>query len=189
MKPACRAMILVLAVAFAAGCSFFDGKTSKAVEPPKPADHFAEGVRLEKDGAFEQAIVEYRRATQDDPADSRAWVNLGRLFAKAGDPATAVACWKQAVHANPSDAKAWNLLGGVAMRDNDFREAMNCYRKAIDGAPDAADPYYNAAIASRQLKNDADAAKYYKRWLDLTPTARGRDADEAHRFLEARGEE
>ena len=188
MIPACRAMCLVASVALAAaGCSFFE--SGKAVEPPKPADHFAEGVSFEKQGAWEQAMAEYRLAVKADPTDSRAWVNLGRIYARAGDNRSAVGCWRQAVHANPSDAKAWNQLGGAAMREADYREAVKLYKKAIDCGPEDPDPYYNAAIASRQLKNDADAATFYRRWLELSPGVAGDDASEARRFLQARGDE
>ena len=189
MTPAIRATacLMVALGAMSAGCTFFESK--EAVQPPERVDHFEKAVAYEREGAWEQAQAQYRLALKDNPDDSRSWVNLGRVYARAGQDASAVGCWRKAVEVNPSDAKAWNLLGGAAMRENDFPEALKDYTKAIESAPNDADLYYNAAIACRSMRRDADAATYYRRWLQLAPDAPGADADEARKFLEARGDE
>ncbi len=189
MKPvrgttACLVAALGL---WAGGCNVWESRDVAA--PPEKVDHFAKAVSAEREGSYEQAQAEYRLALRDNPNDSRAWVNLGRLYARAGQQSSAVACWRKAVEVNPGDAHAWNLLGGSAMRERDFPEALKDYRKAMELTPGDADLYWNAAIACRSMKMDADASKYYRRWLSLTPNASADDAAEARRFLEARGDE
>lgn len=189
MKPfrGATACLIVMLGLLSAGCSVWDSR--EAVAPPAKVDHFAKGVALENEGSYELAQAEYRLALKDNPDDSRAWVNLGRIYSRAGQQASAVGCWRKAVEVNPADAHGWNLLGGAAMRERDFQGALDDYRKAIELTPNDADLYWNAAIACRSLKMDADAAGYYRRWRDLSPNASVEDRREADKFLEARGDE
>ena len=198
MRPVFRttACFVMTFAALTAGCSMWDNR--EEAKTPEKVNHFEKAVACEREGAWEQAQAEYRLALKDDPNDSRTWVNLGRVYSRAGQNASASACWKKAVEANPNDARAWNQLGGAAMRENNFPEALKNYKKAIECTPDDADLHYNAAIACRSMKMDGDAAAYYRRWLQLSPSAEGPDAAEARQFLagrdskpggEARGDE
>jgi tetratricopeptide (TPR) repeat protein len=195
MTPVHKAVVSLFA-AFAlsaTGCAGLFDEVGPTVPPsgtPQEASgHFEKALALEQEGDALGAAAEYRLAIKANPNDSRAWVNLGRLFARAGQQGEATAAWRKAASVNPNDAQAWNLLGGAAMRERNATEALRNYRQAIAAEPDDPDFHYNAALACRSLKMDAQAAGYYKRWLALSPAASGEDALEARRFLAEHGGE
>jgi cytochrome c-type biogenesis protein CcmH/NrfG len=68
-----------------------------------------EALTAEDDGKFKQAVAAYQDALKTDPADTRAWMGLGRLYWRQGQKDYALQCYEQVLRLNPGDTelKAW----------------------------------------------------------------------------------
>ena len=60
------------------------------------------------------AIDAYRRSLRLRPECTEAWINLGRMFAEAGDTDAAHECFSSAIDLDPGDATAYYNLGVIA---------------------------------------------------------------------------
>ncbi|TMQ03314.1 MAG: tetratricopeptide repeat protein [Deltaproteobacteria bacterium] len=80
-----------------------------AVAPATAEQWMARALHLE-DRDPVAAIDAYRRSLRLRPDCTEAWINLGRMFAEAGDPTAARECFSSAVELDPGDATAhYNL--------------------------------------------------------------------------------
>jgi superkiller protein 3 len=154
----------------------------------KEEDHFQRALDCEAQGQRDLAKQEYRLAVRQEPRDSRAYVNLGQLYARDGESARAEECWQQALRVNPGDARASNLLGSVYMRQRKFDKAIAYYRKALEADPNYANAHWNIAAAYRSLDMKREAARHYRSYIQLASPEEREDVAEAKRYLDAYAE-
>jgi len=151
-------------------------------------NHFQKALDCEAQQQWELAKQEYRLAVKQQPQDSRACVNLGRLYAREGESAHAEECWRQALRINPKDARAANLLGSVYMRQKQFDKAITCYGKALEADPNYANAHWNIAAAYRSLDRKREAAQHYRKYIDLAPPEDLEGIVEARRYMDSLAE-
>ena len=107
------------------------------------------GVALRRQGKWEEAISEYRRALEIDPQDDTIYYNMGMAYVEADNLLDALECMEKALSLNPelpraSAGVAYNL--GLVMFKNARRaEAKRCFKIALEQDP-------NLAAAKQALK-------------------------------------
>lgn len=109
-------------------------------------------ANTERDGAHDerdmrQAIADYTRAVQLNPASALALVNLGIAQSAAGDTAGAVASWQRAGRLDPGEPLAPFNLGNALLLRGQFEAAARSYRSAIEADPGLAPAHFNLARA------------------------------------------
>lgn len=87
---------------------------SSALDPSDPFARNNLGSVLLKQGRFEEAAAEYRRALAEHPDYWKAWSNLGAALARTGRTKPAVNCYRKALKLNPRDP-ATHLNLGIAL--------------------------------------------------------------------------
>ena len=117
---------------------------AQADEPLNADDWFSEGLRLE-DTDPGAALAAYSRAAQDDPDNSAAWINWGRLLHEKGDARAAEKVYRRALeHCGTNALLLFNL--GVALEDlGEKQAALSAYHAAVSEDPNFADCHYNLA--------------------------------------------
>lgn len=122
------------------------GKTvgAQVDEPHDADDWFNEGLHLE-DTDPAAALAAYSRAAKDDPDNSAAWINWGRLLHERGDARAAEKVYRRALEHCGTDALLlFNM--GVALEDlGEKQAALAAYHAAISEDPNLADCHYNLA--------------------------------------------
>lgn len=99
----------------------------------------------------ETAILRF--ATERNPSDSQAWLQLGCLLANLGQIDAAVAAWQRAAENDPKNNIAWRNLAVAASCKNDLAAAETFYRRAIEACPSDQTLYRDLAevlIAARR---------------------------------------
>jgi tetratricopeptide (TPR) repeat protein len=81
---------------------------------PEGAQHMQAGVEAHKQGRFDVAIAEFRKATETDPNLAEAFLNLGAELMQIRDNGTAIAPLKRALELRP-DLDAAHLQLGYAL--------------------------------------------------------------------------
>jgi 4-amino-4-deoxy-L-arabinose transferase-like glycosyltransferase len=105
-----------------------EGATSFAGEPD-----FYRGVtyaRLLRDP--ERAAHHLARSTAIDPADPRAWFELGNVTAEQGRIEAAAAAWERAAGVDPWDSRPRRRIAALAARRGDFDAAARALRANLD---------------------------------------------------------
>lgn len=179
------ALVCMLAVAGISGC---ESQSQTTGNPDTGPTHFQKGLDYEVREDLEEAASEYKLAIRQDPRDSRAYVNLGCLYANAGQSARAERHYRKAVEVNPEDVRALNLLGGILLRRGDCQGAIACYKRAVAVDPEFANSHWNLAAACRSLGLKQAAAQHYRKYIELASPDEEKDLDEARRYVDIVGE-
>ena len=145
--------------------------------------HFQKALDWEVREDFDLAHKEYRQAIRENPDDSRAYVNLGCLYARGGDLARAERYYRKAVEVNPKDIRALNLLGGIYLRQNRYNGAIVYYKRVVELEPKSSDGHWNLAVAFRSLGLPREAAHHYRRYIALASPEEEEDVAEAERYV------
>jgi tetratricopeptide (TPR) repeat protein len=78
---------------------------------PEGAQHMQAGVEAHKQGRFDVAIAEFRKATETDPNLAEAFLNLGAELMQIRDDGAAIAPLKRALELRPDLEAAYLQLG------------------------------------------------------------------------------
>lgn len=141
---------------------------SEPAEPPESAaGWYEQGLYLEEEEAFDEALAAYRRAVELDPALADAHVNLGRLLHDRGEAAAAERHYREALAARPDDVTAaYNL--GVALQDlGRLREAAEVYELALTLDAKLADAHYNLSGLYEELGELEAAFRHLRTYRTL----------------------
>ena len=110
----------------------------KAIElnPQNANYHYVLGQLLEDwtelDGAWEQAIQEFTRATELDPSYIEAWYNRGLLYEKLGGLEKACEDFKQVVNRAPAFHAARHNLGVLYIKQQQWKDAERVFEEILE---------------------------------------------------------
>lgn len=122
------------------------------------AGHFALGRYREGQGAYDQAIVAYRKALDADPQYAPAWNALGTLQAQLGQFDDGLAALERAVQLQPSASHLHNNLGYALLLAGRAEPAVGSLRRAVELDAGNQRAWRNLAEASRQIGAAEEAA-------------------------------
>jgi tetratricopeptide (TPR) repeat protein len=130
-------------------------------------DLLAEALELEATDP-RAAVDAYRRALQQDPESSAAWINLGRLLHEQGKHAEAQKTYREGLSkCSTAECLYFNL--GVLLEDlNQHEVAIDMYLRAVELDPDFADAHYNLARLFEQQRKPQHAIRHYANYRRLT---------------------
>jgi len=140
---------------------------------PSPREHeaaacFARGIALEEDPNTQgEAIAEYHRVLEIEPAHAAAHINLGTLYYNRQEFALAEKHYREAIEADPRYALAYFDLGNVLDETGRVQEAIQTYKTALQLAPTYADAHYNLALAYEKLREPRKALKHWQAYIKL----------------------
>lgn len=139
---------------------------------PEGLQHMQAGADAEKNGHFDVAITEFRKATELEPTAASGFVSLGQAYLEKGDYAHAIAPLKQALKLSPDLGPAHQLLGYALLAQGYSAEAVQHLEKSGDeaalgiaqleaGQLSSAVTNLQSALAKRP--NDPDLLYYFGR--------------------------
>ena len=122
-------------------------------------DWFAQGLALENTDP-EAAVTAYRQATDENPRNAPAWINLGRLLHVLGRTVEAEEVYRRALgHAGQDPLLLFNQA--VLLEDvGKTAGALDAYQAALAGDPDLADCHYNLARLYESLGRQQHAIRH-----------------------------
>lgn len=91
---------------------------------PEGARHMQAGVEAHKQGQFDVAIKEFRKATETDPSLVEAFLDLGEVCMETRDYPAAVAALKRALELSPELDAAHLQLGYALLAQGNAEEAI-----------------------------------------------------------------
>jgi Tfp pilus assembly protein PilF len=115
------------------------------------ATYFAHGHLLERQGAYEKAIENYKKALELQPDMVMAANRMGVTYNKMARHAEATRQFQNAIALKPDAAYPHNNLGFSFYLEGRFDEAERAYAKALELKPDFVRAKMNHALALGKL--------------------------------------
>lgn len=154
------------------------GNEDKAEEASRliPQVYMQKGTACIKSKDYASAIEAYKTVLEADPANGRACLMLAQSYEKAGDLAAAEDYYMQAAGLG-QEKNAYKQLTSIyvkkavsALQGKDFQTAKTAAEYTFQfGDNDKA--YRVAGQAAMQLGDNETAIKYFKRYIELAPSA------------------
>ena len=104
-----------------------------------------------KQARFQEALVQFQAAVQEDPGNADSYYNL---------------------------AAAYHQLGRMENRRDELEQAEAVYNQCLDRDPNHRDCYRGLAVLAAQEGRSSDAIRLLEGWADRQPAA-GRSQDRA----------
>ncbi len=101
----------------------------------EPEDQLARALEALGQADFPAAIHLLEELVVDDPANARAWSQLGVCYLETQRPSDAAEAFTRALQSAPRDAQAHYLLGNACGSLGQLDRAADCYRRALEIDP------------------------------------------------------
>ncbi|MDB5124894.1 MAG: lipoprotein NlpI [Mucilaginibacter sp.] len=129
-----------------------------------------EGVQLNDQGKYAEAIEKYNQALKMDPGNIYADFELAYTLFISGKGTDGIPYLKKVIAANTSlTAGAYDLLGTIYDKDNQKDKAIEAYNAGIKANPGYQRLYYNLGIVYSRYKQYAEAEKCAIEAIKLDP--------------------
>lgn len=138
------------------------------IEPESAYVHFQLGYAYTALERHEDAVREYRRATEIAPQMAEAHLNLG-LALLDRDPEAAVPAFERAAELLPERARPHFLLGLARERAGQPAEAVEAYRRAVELDADDFEFHFALARTLLSLERFAEAEADFRKSLEIRP--------------------
>jgi eukaryotic-like serine/threonine-protein kinase len=118
-----------------------------------------------------EAVAEYQKALQLEPANDRASIGLAKTYDKLNQPEKAEAVYKQAIALRPNYWRGYDMLGGFYFHIADYPRAEQMFRTATEKDPQSFRSYSNLAAALSAQGKDMGVVEALKKSIALHPTS------------------
>ena len=157
--------------ALAAGTSVAEwtyGQVSN--KPGVVQDLCRKGVGATIRGEYNQALIYFREAVEDQPENAEAWYGLGNCYVGLDQPGEAIAAYRQVIAKDPDNPNAHYTLGHYYLTLERYTEAVNTFRTALALKADHIPARYNLALAYGQLGRREEEKDAYDDIISRAPT-------------------
>jgi TonB family protein len=131
---------------------------------------FEAGLKLSKEGKFEAAILEYKKALAIDPEQAFVLANLADTLARLNKDDEAVAAYEKAIRLKPGKAALYRNCGILLVKMGKGTESLEMFKKAAAINPSGAgrDFYILSATLANQGKCE-ESAKAFQEAIAADP--------------------
>jgi tetratricopeptide (TPR) repeat protein len=133
--------------------------------------HMCLGKLAQQAGKPAEAVSEFQKALQLEPANDSASNGLAKAYLSLNQPDKAEAVYKQAIALRPNYWRGYDMLGGLYFNTADYPRAEQMYRIATEKDPQSFRSYSNLAVALSVQEKDTEAIEALKKSIALHPTA------------------
>ncbi len=137
-----------------------------------PADSKAHnnlGTYYYQQGNFQQALIHFKAATDNDPQNFKAWTNLGTLYSASNQFQQALSAFENALKITPYNYEALDKVGVVYLKNNNFDKAKEYFDRALHFKEDYAPALSHLGTLYGRADDASTAASYFKRAIEANP--------------------
>jgi len=131
--------------------------------------HLALGKIYQRTGQLDDALTEFRRVLDEDPAAVEAEYSIAEVYRQLGKTREAEAAFKSLIDRRPWYWGGYSGLGTLYYRQGDFTKAVQQFKAMIDLSPDNPIGYQDLGGAYLALGRYADAIGVLEAALNAGP--------------------
>mgnify|MGYP000187483029 FL=1 len=127
------------------------------------------GILAIQNKDYEQAVVHFNNAIEEEPNNPLGYINFGNLLARMNEIERAERFFQKALTLDEQSATAYYGLANLYYEQERFEEAAKLYGKAIKFNIQGADAYFMLGKCFERLGNPKLALPYLQRAAELEP--------------------
>lgn len=135
----------------------------------EPYFFFLQGLMLEKQGQFSEAVEVFKKAVTQDPSHAPLRVELGYAYSLLGEPEEARIQALEAIKVDEHYLPAYFLLGTIYLQENRMSEAVAVYEKISQLEPHNESALYVLGTIYLNSENYEKGIGYLKRLCEYHP--------------------
>ncbi|MGA9853224.1 MAG: type IV pilus biogenesis/stability protein PilW [Gammaproteobacteria bacterium] len=171
-KPNAGLLAAVITALMLAGCVSTSTAPGDKVSLKQASQYNVElGVAYMQQGRRDLAMQKLQLALQQDSGNASAYSALGLLYNSTGDTQRADDNYRKALRKAPDDPQIQNNYAVFLCQQGKPAEADKYFIEAAQNplypTPEAA--YTNAGVCANKIPDEAAAAQYFRRALDINP--------------------
>ena len=151
-----------------------------ALEPRSPRSYLNRGTVYSAGGSFGAAAADFSRAIELAPGLEGAHFRRGLARRKLGDLPGAIADYTRAIELSPKDPEPYYQRGCVRAELEDHARAIGDLDEAISRRYSHGPAHLRRALSQLKLGKRAEAARDFRRFLELEPESGHRAVIERH---------
>jgi tetratricopeptide (TPR) repeat protein len=128
-------------------------------DPDAAAVHRIAGLLRANAGKYDEAVAEYSRAIELEPANGDGYRRLGQAYDSSNRLDQALTAFRKAVELEPNDFRQYVALGTYYVHRGDPAEATRQFEKGVQLAPDEPDAHYALGTAYSQVSRYVEAER------------------------------
>lgn len=150
-------------------------RLAATVQQQQSAQLKEEGIDLNEQGKFHEALAKLKEAIELDPSNAEAWYEYGCTIAYTEGPGEEqIQAYEKCLALEPAPnvvAGIHNNWGVYLVRMQDYDGAAEKFKMACDANPDYATAHVNYAnLLALSGSDDEEAVSLYERAIDLDPS-------------------
>lgn len=128
------------------------------------------GIAAIQNKDYEQAVVHFNNAIEEEPNNPLGYINFGNLLARMNETDRAERFFQKAITLDAEAATAFYGLANLYYEQERFEEAVKLYEKAVKFGIQGADVFFMMGKCFERLGNEKLALPYLQRAAELDPT-------------------
>lgn len=133
-------------------------------------NHLELGIQSIQDKDYEQAVVHFSNAIEEEPNNPLGYINFGNLLARMNETERAERFFQKAITLDEEAATAYYGLANLYYEKERYEEAAKLYEKAIRFNIQGPDTYFMLGKCFERLGSEKLALPYLQRACELDPT-------------------
>jgi tetratricopeptide (TPR) repeat protein len=121
-------------------------------------------------GSYEQAVEHFKRASELDPRQGKALINLGAVYNRMGQFSEAIKVLRRGIQKEKNHAEGFFNMGYAHRGLNQQSMAVSAYREAVRLDPKFIDAHVNLAKVYLELRNYQQTIMHCNLALEVNPT-------------------
>jgi serine/threonine protein kinase/Tfp pilus assembly protein PilF len=122
-------------------------------------------------GHYEEAVKEFERALDAEPANDDAYTGLAHAYELLGKPAEAERTYRRVIELRPQYWAGYNWLGAFYFNQLEYPKAAEMFSKVVALVPDSFHGYDNLGAAYLGEGQYSQAIETFKHSISIRPTA------------------
>ncbi|MBI4765305.1 MAG: tetratricopeptide repeat protein [Deltaproteobacteria bacterium] len=144
-------------------------RMAREIARDRGADFYQTGMTEFNKGDFEDAIIAFKKAVDENPKDYQSYYALGRSYEKLARPKEAIASYEAALKIKPDYLPAREAAGLLYFQQKQFQEAEAHLKLARTLESKVAEVYYCLGEIEQREKACKTAIIAYEQALKLNP--------------------
>ncbi|HCJ66814.1 MAG TPA: hypothetical protein DHV62_05665, partial [Elusimicrobia bacterium] len=135
----------------------------------EPNPFFREGKKLAKENKYNEAIVAYKKALENEPRDWQIWFSLGEAYTQVDLITEAKECFQKVLTLDKKNWQSYFYIGELYLKEKLYNQAIKNYEQSLTLNPTEAESYSRLAECYKQLGENNEAINYLEKAIALSP--------------------